>query len=233
MTITQLPAKVFRRIEVTFLYITGKLRALFSHSRYNIKRGYRHRDKAVYFDDTALKDEYQREVYELARFYLNKYHYTNVVDIGCGSGYKLLQFFSDYDTTGIEVSPTYEFLLAKYPGRKWINALHKEQYPSVADVIICADVIEHLEDPDELIETISNMEFKFLFLSTPERDLARGWYDYGPPDNTAHVREWNAKELRQYISNYFEIVSHQVTNIEDATQLLICRKKGNSSTHQP
>ena len=225
MRITQLPAKVFRRMEVTVLYFAGKLRALVSKSHYGIKKGYRHRRKAVYFDDTALQDEYQREVYELARFYLDKYSYTDVVDIGCGSGFKLLQYFSHCHTTGIDVDATYEFLLKKYPDRHWIEASEKSRYPVRTDLVICADVIEHLEDPASLIETIKRIDFHLLFLSTPERDLARGWFDYGPPDNTAHVREWNAKELRNYLSQYFEVMAHQVTNIGDATQLLICKKK--------
>src|SRR5688500_15560854 len=109
MTITRLLAKVYRRIEVTVLYFAGKLRALVSQSHYGIKKGYQHRREAVYFDDTALKDEYQREVYELARFYLDKNKYNNVVDIGCGSGYKLLQYFSDCNTTGVDVRETHEF----------------------------------------------------------------------------------------------------------------------------
>jgi 2-polyprenyl-3-methyl-5-hydroxy-6-metoxy-1,4-benzoquinol methylase len=225
MTLTRFLSKVWRRVEVSAKFIAGKIRAPFSQSHYGIKRGFIHRKQAVYFDDTSLKDEYQREVYELARFYLDKYGYKNVLDIGCGSGYKLLQFFSDCDTTGIDVSPTYEFLKTKYPDRNWVNALEKDSYPTAVDVIICADVIEHLEDPDELMETMSKIQFSLLFLSTPERNLARGWHDYGPPDNTAHIREWSAKELRSYVSGYFKVIAHQVTNIDDATQLLICMKK--------
>jgi 2-polyprenyl-3-methyl-5-hydroxy-6-metoxy-1,4-benzoquinol methylase len=216
--------KIFRRVEVTILYFLGKIRAVYSESKYEIKRGYIHRTRSLYFDDTPLKDEYQKEVYELARFYLDKYGYKNVLDIGCGSGYKLLQFFHDCNTVGTDISPTYEFLTTTYPDRIWVNALQIEKYPAATDMVICADVIEHIVNPDELLTLIRKIDFRILFISTPERSMVRGWYDYGPPENICHVREWNAKEFRRYIAKHFQIVSHQITNVEDATQLLICIK---------
>ncbi|MGZ8523050.1 MAG: class I SAM-dependent methyltransferase [Chitinophagaceae bacterium] len=217
--------QLYRYCEVTFLFILGKVRALFKTSRYGIKSGYRHRKNYRYFDDTSLKDEYQNEVYQLARFYADKYAYKKIADIGCGSAYKLMKYFPDLDTTGIDVDPTYTFLKKNYPDRNWIKADSNNKPALTAEIIICADVIEHVVNPDELLRSISSMQFELLFLSTPERNMARGWYDYGPPDNEAHVREWNSSELVSYISRYFDIVSHQITNIEQSTQLLICKKK--------
>lgn len=216
--------KIFRRVEVTLQYFLGKIRAVYQKRKYEIKRGYIHRTKSEHFDDTPLKDEYQKEVYELARFYLEKHHLTNVFDIGCGSAYKLLHFFHEYNTVGTDISPTYEFLVNTYPNRTWINAADTDKYPKATDLIICADVIEHLVNPDELLNLIGKIDFRFLFISTPERSMVRGWYDYGPPDNTCHVREWNAKEFKRYVGQYFQIIGHHITNVEDATQLLICTK---------
>ncbi len=217
--------KVFRRIEVGSRYILGKTKGLFSQSRYGIKPGYRHRTKLVHWDDTSLTDEYQKEVYELARQYFDKNKYHSVLDIGCGSGYKLMHFFSDADTTGIEVGSTFKFLQKKYPDRKWLQASANSVYPSPVDLIICSDVIEHIPDPEQFLQQVAKTDFRLLFLSTPERSLLRGWYDYGPPEHLFHLREWNAKEFRQFAALYFEIVSHQITHVEDATQLLICRKR--------
>jgi 2-polyprenyl-3-methyl-5-hydroxy-6-metoxy-1,4-benzoquinol methylase len=192
---------------------------------YGIKPGYRHRKKIMYWDDTGLTDEFQKEVYELARFHLDKNGYQKVLDIGCGSGYKLMHFFGDCDTVGIEVDKTVAFLKSKYPDRVWINAAQTSQVPKNADIIICADVIEHLANPDELLDLIGSIDFKLLFISTPERKIMRGWLDYGPPEHVYHIREWNATEFRRYVGARFHVISHQVTDVENATQLLICRKK--------
>jgi len=218
--------KIFRRFEVTILFFIGKFESILYESEYYIKRGYRTRKKALHCDDTQHTDEYQKQVYELAGFYLKKYGYKNVIDIGCGSGYKLIEYFSDCNTVGVDVEQTYQFLKQKYPDRVWIDAANPKQIPKNTDIIICSDVIEHVTDPDTLLELIKGIDFKVLFISTPERDFVRGWYHYGPPDNECHIREWNAKEFRKYINVHFDIISHQITNIEDATQLLICVHKG-------
>ncbi|WP_207515405.1 class I SAM-dependent methyltransferase [Longitalea luteola] len=217
--------QLFKVAKAIFLYILGRCRGLFSTSSFGIKGGYRHRKKEVYWDDTSFTDECQKEVYELARFYLDKYGYKNVLDIGCGSGFKLLRYFSDCNTAGVEVDATYKFLKEKYPDRVWINADQAGQMPQKTDIIICADVIEHLINPDDLLKLIKDIHFELLFLSTPERKICRGWLDYGPPANIHHVREWNAKEFSRYIAPHFDILAHMITNVADATQLLICKRK--------
>lgn len=217
--------QLVKTIKAIIWYILGKFRGLFMPSYFGIKTGYRHRKIELYWDDTTCTDEYQKEVYELARFYYDKFGYKNVLDIGCGSGFKLIQYFSDCNTVGVEVEATYEFLKQKYPERRWINVSNIAEIPQNTDLIICADVIEHLLNPDDLLKLISSIEFDLLFISTPERKIYRGWLDYGPPQHVHHVREWNATEFKRYIGSHFEINSHQITNVDDATQLLICKKK--------
>ena len=116
----------------------------------------------------------------------------------------------------------------KYPDRKWSTANFGDKWDLEQDVVICADVIEHLVDPDELIQFIKNLKFTFLVLSTPDRSLMykrwqRGYY--GPPRNPAHVREWTRYEFLKYISRHFDILDHQVTNLAQVTQMMICTKK--------
>lgn len=200
----------------------GKFGGLFKESRYNIKRSYKHRTTYNYDDDRTFTDEYQKEVYELAKYCLNENGYTKVIDIGCGSAFKLLKYFHDQDTIGMDVSPTYEFLTEKFPDRKWIHTLNSETLPSDCDIIVCADVIEHVLEPEKILELISKIKFKYLFLSTPERDMLHGIQHFGPPSNPAHVREWNYREFYDFVSKYFKISSHQITHVGQTTQLLIC-----------
>lgn len=222
--------QLVKTIKAVILYVLGKFRGLFMPGYFGIKRGYRHRKKEIYWNDTNRTDENQKEVYELASFYLHKYGYKNVLDIGCGSGFKLIQYFSDCNTVGVEVEGTYEFLKQKYPERRWINVSDVDKIPKHTDLIICADVIEHLLNPDDLLKLIASINFDLLFISTPERKICRGWLDYGPPQHVYHVREWNATEFRSYIGSHFDISSHQITNMEDATQLLICTKMKTKET---
>lgn len=190
--------------------------------RFCIREGYVHRDHILYFDDTDYSDEYQWEVYKVARHLVHKYDFQTVADIGCGSGYKLLNFFSDRQTIGIDVEPTLTTLRRRYPDRVWLKSDFENPPIRQADIIICADVIEHLLNPDELLECLARIDSKFIVLSTPDRNLLTKGV-HGPPYNPAHVREWNFEEFASYVGSHLEVVIHQVINEEQATQYMVCR----------
>lgn len=185
--------------------------------RYCIHPDYMVRETVPHYDDTPMKDEYQKEVYELARSLFDQHGMRTVLDMGCGSGFKLMEYFKDKHTAGIEVEPTLSWLKAKYPDRLW-------RPPSCValpyDMVICADVIEHVEDPDSLLEQIKAVRPKMVIISTPDRTLLNG-PSMGPPKNMHHVREWSSKEFGDYISKHFNIVQHIHTNREQGCQAVV------------
>jgi 2-polyprenyl-3-methyl-5-hydroxy-6-metoxy-1,4-benzoquinol methylase len=115
---------------------------------YDIKPGYVARLDNAYFDDTPYTDEYQDAVYAYARATAEA---RTVADVGCGSGFKLLKYFGHCTTAGVDLRPTVEWLRRTYPKRAW--RLFSEPSPKV-DFVICADVIEHFVDPDDLLDFI-------------------------------------------------------------------------------
>jgi 2-polyprenyl-3-methyl-5-hydroxy-6-metoxy-1,4-benzoquinol methylase len=192
---------------------------------FSIKTGYHHAVKAEQHDATGSTDEWQPSVYELAVSIAKKLQDHTIIDLGCGSGYKLIHKLGNFDTIGIEVQPTYSWLKKKYPERKWL--LFDSVNPSEleAGLVICSDVIEHIPDPDKLMEFIQKMNFDWLIISTPERDAVAGKNDYGPPRNTAHYREWNVAEFNEYVNKWFEIEEHHVFNDRSITQVVVCTKR--------
>lgn len=195
---------------------------------YYIKPEYQSTTEYVHYDDKACEDEWQLEVYLHALGLMKKYDLHSVVDVGCGSAYKLMHYLSEYETTGLELEVNLEFLKNKYPDRVWLKSNFDINHRIDTDVVICSDVIEHIVNPDQLIQYIQTMRFKYLVLSTPDRDLVYedgSKFRDGPPRNPAHVREWNFLEFNDYISQYFEIIDHRVTNLKQSTQTMICRKR--------
>jgi hypothetical protein len=190
-----------------------------------IKKGYHHAATAEAFDDTPNEDQWQRGVYELSASLAQKCNHPVIIDIGCGSAYKLINLLGKYDTIGIEVNPTYKWLVNKYPNRKWL--LFNETNPATlhADLVICSDIIEHLPNPDDLMDFLHKMSFQQLLISTPERNAIAGINDYGPPRNTAHYREWNADEFKKYVQAWFDIREHHIFSDKSITQVVICQKK--------
>jgi SAM-dependent methyltransferase len=197
---------------------------------YDIAPGYCHRAAAAYFDDTANADGWQKEVYEAARNIMKKNDLRTIYDIGCGSAYKLVHILGEYDTTGIDVPATIDVVKAHYPDRKWITASFDDTSLPKADLVICSDVIEHVDDPDALMRFILNCAKDWIVISTPDRDLVYrprliNKYYWGPPINPTHIREWTMPEFRRYVERFVRIERHEITNHEQATQMIVARSK--------
>jgi len=187
--------------------------------------------------DQNYTDEAQKEVYEFCYNFMKSNNFLTVVDVGCGSGYKLVNVLGEYNTIGIETEPCYSILQSKYPTKKWLKSGEPEkdflQYDiQNIDVVICSDVIEHIINPDNLVDYLLSLNSKYYIISTPCRNILcnhpkfsksykKSWN--GPPLNICHVREWTMDEFKQYISNKFTIVSshYGIKQIECQYHLLI------------
>jgi hypothetical protein len=188
---------------------------------YSIKEGYKVRLNNMFYNDTGMKDEWQKEVYVYARQQFDIHKLTSVWDIGTGSGFKLLKYFNDVKTLGTDLTPTVDWLKKTYPDKEWSDSF--DVFHGY-DMIICSDVIEHIPDPDPLLDTIEAANPKLIVFSTPDRMLFPKGHD-GPPDNICHVREWTTFEFGDYISSRFQVLDHFISNEKQATQcLLACLK---------
>ncbi len=190
---------------------------------YFIKEGYKinienGRPKLEY-KEPPKGDKYQFHVFKEIRNYIKNHQECKaIVDLGCGSGFKLNHFLKDLaiTITGIDQGFSVERGSKTYPFIKWIeDDFSKPSYKTYGkfDLIISSDVIEHLVNPNFLLDRIKECATpnSIVFLSTPERDLVRGTTNFGPSDNPKHVREWNKVELANYVKSYgFFIIDHKV-----------------------
>jgi len=167
---------------------------------YEIKPGYRSRPARN--NNLKTTDRAQANVYRFARRLADRAKVASVLDWGCGSGAKLVRLFGHLDTLGIDVDYRLPVLQSRFPDRQWAIA----PVPCLADLIICADVIEHLDDPLWLLDEFRRGEWRHLIISTPERDRCRGKKDMGPPKNKWHAREWNEAEFAAMIARRLGIV---------------------------
>lgn len=198
------------------------LRSIYIEKEYCIQKGYRHRSKVQHFDDMDNTDKWQKEVYILAKNIAIDNKYRTVLDVGCGSAHKMIKYLKGFEFTGAEVEPTLSKLKERYDEYQFVHVdeINKSSY----DLIICADVIEHVENPNLFLKHLSTLDFKKLILSTPSRNLF-GKTSIGPPINVCHYREWTISEFPEFVGKYFNLRNHLITNIEQRTQVIICEKK--------
>jgi hypothetical protein len=201
---------------------------------YNIHPGYIARLSPEAWDDTKLSPEdrlaTQREVYEFAHEIAVFHGCRNILDVGCGSGVKLVYWFShpEFCAIGTETGPGVDWLRRTYPERWWVKSDSLEGAVPPSDLVICADMVEHLPDPDLLLGYIARTGAKWIVLSTPDRDSLDN--HSGPPRNPCHAREWSAPEFAAYIGSHFEVVRHFIAVRKPvcdggSTQVILCRPK--------
>lgn len=196
-------------------------------NKYYINSLYKDRDNENYFNDINNKDEWQNEVYAYAENILNKYSLNSIIDYGCGSGFKLIKYFKNYDYLGLDLENTIKLINKK--NFISIENLDFNIFYKKYDITICADVIEHVKDPDIILNNIKIINSKFIIFSTPDRSIL---YDennplfLGPPKNITHIREWTFEEFEKYIlNNNFDIIDHFISNKKQATQCILAKIK--------
>lgn len=199
-----------------------------SQSHYFLPSNYREnsanitmdRDEENYWDPVRVERSalHQFDVYKWAEKIIKEDNMQRVMDVGCGFATKLAWLHKrlpKLEYWGIDQPHAVALCKAHYDFGNWlgVNFEEKPEAPPVkADLIISSDVIEHLKEPDLLLEYFRKLIAPngLILISTPERDALRGPNCLHSP-NPYHVREWNRKELAAYFKNQgFEIIEHKI-----------------------
>jgi len=103
----------------------------------------------------------------------------SVLDFGGGSGYLsyLLSQFGfnvTYSEVNLLALSWMRFLRAKYNLRIDIIDLYTDKITKKYDVVICKDVVEHTENPKEMIDTLLSYSNKKL-LFCPDKSVPEDW----------------------------------------------------------
>lgn len=149
----------------------------------------------------------QYDVYKFCRKLIKKAKLKSVLDIGCGTALKLMELIYPVckNVYGINEGYIIDYVKKKYS----LNTFYKDNIEDSNlnlnmkfDLIISSDVIEHLEDPDKLLDYIKKYSHQntFIIISTPERDITRGKNAISIPKKS-HMREWNLKEFNKYLKS--------------------------------
>lgn len=146
---------------------------------------------------------------------------TAIHEIGCGEGYWVLRWTEQGMTArGCDFS-THVIELAREnaAGRGLSPALFEarsiydlEAGRDSADLVVCCEVLEHLEHPEAGLQVLQRVVGRHLIVSVPKEplwcalNLARGKYiaDWG--NTPGHIQHWSKSSFIRMVSKYFEVV---------------------------
>lgn len=167
------------------------------------------RDDESYWSPWRIGESgrWQHHVYAWAARLGSRHSLDSVLDVGCGVCTKLQRHLvpAFRSVEGMDQSSALAVARRRGVGVA-LTAVDLENPPPMSDktfdLIVCADVVEHLVDPDPMMRLIRECSHtgSLVLISTPERDRERG-RDCRSSDKPEHVREWSRPEFRRFLTS--------------------------------
>ena len=161
----------------------------------------------------------------------------SIHEVGCGEGHWVLRWYSegldvrgsDFSSKVIEIARDNARQRAVPDDRfKVLSIYDLDSVADSADLIVCCEVLEHLEEPQRALESLQRVTRNQIILSVPREpvwrvmNLARGKYLAQLGNTPGHIQHWSRRSFVGLISRYFEVV--EVLSPLPWTMLL-CKKR--------
>lgn len=183
--------------------------------QYGIRDDYVARSAPLY-DDRSVEGDFkltwQPDVYRDAARLARMVSAPAIVDVGSGDGEKLMAAAAAGRLAiGLDFGLNLTACQARFPSASWrrFDADGDEGWPLESHeiegaIVVCADVVEHLVDPDPLMEMLrSALDLAAsVIVSTPDRARLPGRRSLGPPANPHHIREWTSAEFVIFLRSH-------------------------------
>ncbi|WP_245265080.1 class I SAM-dependent methyltransferase [Mesorhizobium opportunistum] len=146
---------------------------------------------------------------------------ATIHEVGCGEGYWVMRWLGQaIDARGTDFS-TQVIGMAKEdadgrgmdPDRFEVRSIY-EVMPErdSADLVVCCEVMEHLEEPQKALQALQRIARSDLILSVPREplwrmlNLARGKYVSALGNTPGHLQHWSQRGFVSLVSQFFEVV---------------------------
>ena len=158
---------------------------------------------------------------------------NNVLDVGCGEGFTIQYLYDHYpqiDFQGIDLSQkTIAIAKENNPYAKFsVGSITEIPYPdSSFDLVICSEVLEHLENPEKALIELIRVSRRYLLLTVPNEPWFRissfltGKYLTAWGNHPEHIQNWSKKSFLNFVQKYNKIISVKTSF---PWTIVLCRK---------
>ena len=143
----------------------------------------------------------------------------DVLEVGCGEGELSIRLAKrGYRARGCDISDEVieearrRALSSGQDVAFWTQGIEQLQEHDAATLVVCCEVLEHLDDPRDGLEKLAALARPWLLTSVPREPLwralnvARGKY-LGDLGNTpGHVNHWGKSDFLDFVGARFDIV---------------------------
>lgn len=145
----------------------------------------------------------------------------SIHEIGCGEGYWVLRWNEqgipargcDFSKDVIEIARENAISRGLSPSLFTSRSIYNlDATQDSADLVVCCEVLEHLENPEAGLRALHRVAKRHLIVSVPQEplwrvlNLARGKYVTRWGNTPGHIQHWSKRGFIELVSKYFEIV---------------------------
>lgn len=144
----------------------------------------------------------------------------SIHEIGCGEGYWTLRWISkgikasgcDFSSLAIQAAQAEAKAQNISPDLFTVQNIYDLTSDTTADLLVCCEVLEHLEYPEKALEVLRSCTTKYLLISVPREplwslmNLVRFKYLNRMGNTPGHIQQWSRQGFVSLISNYFDIL---------------------------
>lgn len=182
----------------------------------------RHGNYQKYLNPNPLQRALIRHFLDVTAYLVASTGARTAVDAGCAEGFvsaRLGETLPQLQVVGIDLDRA---ALGRgrhlHPGLPTCvgNILYLPFPDRSADVVLCTEVLEHLDDPGQALRELARVSRAYLLLSVPWEpwfrlaNLARWKNLLRLGDDPEHVHHWTAGTFRHFLSSHVQVLVHRV-----------------------
>ncbi|MBL4796433.1 MAG: class I SAM-dependent methyltransferase [Oleispira sp.] len=158
-------------------------------------------------------------------------------EVGCGEGFWVVHWKhqgidargSDFSSKVIEIARENAKREALSPGIYEQRSIYEVEFANdSADLIVCCEVLEHLEHPADGLRALQRIATKYVIVSVPREpiwctlNMVRGKYLNKLGNTPGHIQHWTRSGFVKLVSEYFDIIE---VKTPFPWTMLLCRVK--------